>query len=230
MHRRLVAAAVLGLVTAVAAPASAKPPIPGRSVTATLINHTTCTFKLTGGYPYGDGHVTQQPAQTIPPGGSTTWKVIGWATTDADALVIYVYTAQPGAMTTHQRGLLSELWGPGMGSGQADRAITAELAPKAGDRVLTKWRYSAFHRTPLADVLWQTERDQLIVCGVYAHIGCLTTCVDAFSRDVRAFLVADAVADFSAEKHRTALTMAAGSCAATPTTDRLLQDLTEAGS
>lgn len=147
-----------------------------------------------------------------------------------DAGIPVVYTAQPGAMTTHQRGLLSELWGPGMGSGQADRAITAELAPKAGDRVLTKWRYSAFHRTPLADVLWQTERDQLIVCGVYAHIGCLTTCVDAFSRDVRAFLVADAVADFSAEKHRTALAMAAGSCAATPTTDRLLQDLTEAGS
>jgi len=138
-----------------------------------------------------------------------------------------VYTAQPGAMTAHQRGLLAELWGPGMGAAEADRAIVPELAPKPGDSVLTKWRYSAFHRTPLADLLWQTGRDQLIVCGVYAHIGCLTSCVDAFSRDVQPFLVADAVADFSAEKHRTALSMAAGSCAATPTTDLLLQGLGE---
>ncbi|MEY9929168.1 isochorismate hydrolase [Catenulispora sp. GP43] len=146
----------------------------------------------------------------------------------ADLGVPVVYTAQPGAMSPRQRGLLAELWGPGMGAVEADRAIVPELAPKPGDRVLTKWRYSAFHRTPLADVLWQTGRDQLIVCGVFAHIGCLTSCVDAFSRDVQAFLAADAVADFSAEKHRLALAMAAESCAATPTTDRLLRALAEA--
>lgn len=146
----------------------------------------------------------------------------------ADLGIPVVYTAQPGAMTAHQRGLLADLWGPGMDAQEADRAIVADLAPRPGDRVLTKWRYSAFHRTPLADLLWQTGRDQLIVCGVYAHIGCLTTCVDAFSRDVQPFLVADAVADFNAEQHRIALSMAAGSCAATPTTDRLLHQLSEA--
>lgn len=97
MHRRhLVVAAVLGLMPVIAAPAAAKPLVPGRSVTATLINHTSCTFKLTGQYPFGSGHITQEPAATIAPNGTSTWKVIGWATTDPDALAIYVYTAQPG--------------------------------------------------------------------------------------------------------------------------------------
>lgn len=111
---------------------------------------------------------------------------------------------------------------------EPDRAIVPELAPRAGDKVLTKRRHSAFHRTPPADVLWQTGRDQVIVCGVYAHIGCLTSCVEAFSRDVQAFLVADAVADFSPEKHRAALMLAAEVCAMTPTTDQLLRALAEA--
>ena len=90
-------AAVLGLTVLAAAPATGRPLVPGRSVTATLTNHTPCTFQLTGTYPFGSGHITQQPAQTIPAGGTSTWKVIGWsAVSDPDALAIYVYTAQPG--------------------------------------------------------------------------------------------------------------------------------------
>jgi isochorismate hydrolase len=136
-----------------------------------------------------------------------------------------VYSAQPGAMTPRQRGLLTTYWGPGMTADEADRAIVPALAPRQGDLVLTKWRYSAFHRTPLADWLWASGRDQLIVCGVYAHIGCLATALDAFGRDIQPFLIADAIADFSGERHRTALSLAAGCCAATPVTDHLLADL-----
>lgn len=136
-----------------------------------------------------------------------------------------VFTAQPGDMTERQRGLLKDVWGVGMTARAEDRAIIAELAPRPGDRVLTKWRYSAFHRTELMDTYWETGRDQLIVCGVYAHIGCLTTAVDAFSHDIQPFFVADAVADFSDESHRKALSFATECCAAVTTTDRLIADL-----
>jgi len=138
-----------------------------------------------------------------------------------------IYSAQPGAMTARQRGLLMTFWGPGMTAEETDRAVVPELAPRPQDRVLTKWRYSAFHRTPLADLLWESGRDQIIVCGVYAHVGCLVTALDAFSRDVQPFLVADAVADFSSERHGMALSVAAGCCAATPVTDRVLADLAD---
>jgi hypothetical protein len=102
-------AAVLGLMALATTPATARPLVPGRSVTATLTNHTPCTFQLTGQYPFGSGHVTQQPAQTIPPGGTSRWKVIGWsAASDPNALAIYVYTAQPGCQAAGEsRGYLT---------------------------------------------------------------------------------------------------------------------------
>ena len=63
-------------------------------------------------------------------------------------------------------------------------------------------------------------RDQLVVVGVYAHIGVMTTACDAWMRDIQAFVVADAVADFSREDHEMALRWAAGRCAMVVTTDQ----------
>jgi bifunctional isochorismate lyase/aryl carrier protein len=138
-----------------------------------------------------------------------------------------IYTAQPGGMTPAQRGLLQDFWGPGMGV-DADRQIISSLAPDRHDVVLTKWRYSAFHGTTLANVLHRYRCDQLIVCGIYAHIGCLMTACDAFSRDIEAFLVSDAVADFSAEQHRMGVDYAAQRCAVTVGTRAVLDALAAA--
>ncbi|MGW0711056.1 isochorismatase family protein [Streptomyces sp. NPDC002643] len=123
------------------------------------------------------------------------------------------YTAQPGAMDDAERGLLKDFWGPGMRRAPADREIPAELAPGRDDWLLTKWRYSAFFRSGLLERMRAQGRDQLIICGVYAHVGVLMTAVDAFTHDIETFLVADAVADFSAADHRLALDYAARRCA-----------------
>lgn len=138
-----------------------------------------------------------------------------------------VYTAQPGRMTSSQRGLLHDFWGPGMSTDGPDRQITGPLEPRSGDTVLTKWRYSAFHRTGLRELLARWGRDQLIVCGVYASVGCLITACDAYSWDIQPFLAADAVADFSPENHQQALGYAARCCAVTLTTRRLLSSIRE---
>ncbi|MNG95291.1 Isochorismatase [compost metagenome] len=132
------------------------------------------------------------------------------------------YTAQPNQQSDEDRALLNDMWGPGLNKHPEQQAVVSELAPDADDTVLVKWRYSAFHRSPLQEILQESGRDQLIICGVYAHIGCMTTAIDAFMRNIKPFMVADGLADFSREEHLMALRYTAGRCGRVVTTADLL--------
>lgn len=114
-----------------------------------------------------------------------------------------VYTAQPGDQHPARRGLLSDFWGHGLSAGR-DEAIVPDLAPRDGDIEVTKWRYSGFERTDLRQLLAHHGRDQLIVIGVYAHMGCMISATDAFMNDVAPFFAVDAMADFSRDEHEMA--------------------------
>lgn len=136
-----------------------------------------------------------------------------------------IYSAQPAAQSPDERGLLQDFWGNGIGAGPGEASIIDELTPTAADTLLTKWRYSAFVRTSLHDELRSRGRDQLMICGIYAHIGCLMTAAQAFMEEVQPFLLADAVADFSEADHRMALGYAASRCAVTVSTESALEAL-----
>lgn len=136
-----------------------------------------------------------------------------------------LYSAQPGSQSPEDRALLTDFWGKGLDDDPEMTGILDELSPDEEDIVLTKWRYSAFHRTDLLEYLHSQGRDQLIICGVYAHIGCLLTACDAFMKDIQPFFVADAVADFSSEFHVMALNYVSSRCGMTITVDRLLEEL-----
>ncbi|MCS0603354.1 isochorismatase family protein [Streptomyces sp. LP11] len=136
-----------------------------------------------------------------------------------------VYSVQRGGQTPEERGLQLDFWGPGVADDPAALAIPESVAPAAGDTLLTKWKYSAFVRTDLAERMRAAGRDQLVIVGVYAHIGVMMTACDAWMRDLQAFVVADAVADFSPEDHETALRWAAGRCAVVTTTDEVLKSV-----
>lgn len=135
-----------------------------------------------------------------------------------------VYSAQRGGQTPEERGLQLDFWGPGVADDPEALAMPGPVAPEPGDTLLTKWKYSAFARTELDALLRESGRDQLVIVGVYAHIGVLMTAADAWSRDIQAFVVADAVADFSREDHEMALRWAAGRCAVVTTTDALFKE------
>jgi bifunctional isochorismate lyase/aryl carrier protein len=147
----------------------------------------------------------------------------------ADACGVPVfYTAQPVKQDPRERGLQADFWGPGMQLDPDHCAVVAPLEPRSHHTVLTKWRYSAFQRSDFAERLQTAGRDQLIVTGVFGHIGCLATTFEAFVRDIRPFYVADAVADFTRQKHDMALAVAAGCCARVLTTADLLASLAPA--
>lgn len=138
------------------------------------------------------------------------------------------YTAQKGDQFRPDHGLQADLWGPGMSAIPEHEDILPGLAPAPGDIVLLKHRYSAFQRSNLEQLMRARGRDQLMICGIYAHIGCLATAAEAFQRDIEPFAVADAQADFTREKHDLALGWIAATCGVVLSTDRAVAALAEA--
>lgn len=133
------------------------------------------------------------------------------------------YTAQTVNQDRRDRGLQADLWGPGMSDPVEHQPILAALEPAEGDFVLVKHRYSAFQRSNLETLMRVRGRDQLMIAGIYAHIGCLMTAGEAFMRDIEPFFIADALADFSREKHDMAVGYVAATCGVPMTTDRAVE-------
>lgn len=136
-----------------------------------------------------------------------------------------VYTAQPQHQSTEDRALLNDMWGPGLTKVEGKEKVVAALTPSERDTVLTKWRYSAFHRSPLETMMKEQHRDQLLIVGIYGHIGVLQTAVDAFMLDIKPFLVGDAIADFSLDDHIVALNYIARNAGRTVATEEVLNKL-----
>lgn len=137
------------------------------------------------------------------------------------------YTAQPTDQPPGDRALLNDFWGPGLTAPgfQTQQPVVPELQPRQRDTVLTKWRYSAFQRSDLRQRMRDLNRDQIIICGVYAHIGCMSTALEAFMQDVQPFMVIDALSDFSLDEHLMAVNYVSRRCGVSLTLSQLRQAL-----
>ncbi|MDR7419694.1 MAG: cysteine hydrolase [Armatimonadota bacterium] len=104
---------------------------------------------------------------------------------------------------------------PGMGrprqsgkniEGSVYAEILPQLAPQRDEPVVIKRRYSGFHGTDLENILRGLRAETLFVCGVNTNNCVLATVYDAFSRDFRIVVLADACGSMNGEEyHRFAL-------------------------
>lgn len=133
-----------------------------------------------------------------------------------------VYTAQPGDQMPEHRQLLTDFWGAGLKDDPQVTDIHHSIPAQESDIVLTKWRYSAFKFSDLENRMQKWDRDQLVICGVYAHIGCLMSAAEAFMLNIKPFMCGDALADFSREEHDMALKYISTRCGQVIGTNQVL--------
>jgi isochorismate hydrolase len=94
-------------------------------------------------------------------------------------------------------------------SGAQPWPVLAAVGPRPRDLRLRRRRDNGARQETLAAALSAQDCDQVIVTGLHARGGCLRTAMDAHALGVEAFFVADAVADYSRDKHEQALRSAA---------------------
>jgi bifunctional isochorismate lyase / aryl carrier protein len=136
-----------------------------------------------------------------------------------------IYTVCHPCKQVEQRGLLNDFWGPGMTDRVENVDVVDGLTPLEKDYVVVKHKYSAFYMSSLLDTLRLLKRDQLIITGVYSHIGCLATALDALMRDIKVFYMADAVGDFSLDFHMSSLSTVGNCCGQIFLTQQLVNGL-----
>jgi ureidoacrylate peracid hydrolase len=73
--------------------------------------------------------------------------------------------------------------------------IVSELAPRLGDLVISKHRYSGFFQTELDEVLRERDIRNLLFVGWTTSVCVESTVRDAFFRDYRCVVLADCTAE-----------------------------------
>ena len=83
--------------------------------------------------------------------------------------------------------------------------IVDELAPRPGEAIVAKRRYSGFFETGLADLLHDLRVDTLAFCGLQTDCCVMHTVADGFFRGFRPVILEDAVAARTSDGHRHAM-------------------------
>ncbi|SDI33968.1 ureidoacrylate peracid hydrolase [Alteribacillus persepolensis] len=108
-----------------------------------------------------------------------------------------IYTSHVHSKDRGDMGLMADFWEPignqtALVDGTEGIEIFEELAPKEGELLIKKHRYSAFYNTDLETQLRNRGIDTLIITGTVTNMCCESTARDAQFRDYRVIFVSDA--------------------------------------
>ena len=119
--------------------------------------------------------------------------------------VVYVTVSfRPGypEVSSRNKSFAAVTQGGGFVTGEAATAVPPEIAPAAGEVVVTKRRVSAFAGSDLDVVLRACDVDTLVLTGIATSGVVLSTLRQAADLDYRLVVLSDACLDADAEVHR----------------------------
>jgi isochorismate hydrolase len=102
---------------------------------------------------------------------------------------------------TESAGAMGRWWGDVVSDGDKAGEVDPRFAPKKGEKVIRKTRYSAFVGTDLLQYLFAESVSSIVITGVMTHLCCESTARDAFMRDFDVFLVVDGTASKTEDLH-----------------------------
>ena len=142
--------------------------------------------------------------------------------------------ARPVIFTRHvhhpddlDSGIMGWWWEGKCLEGSEESEVHSELAPKPGEKVVFKHRYSAFYNTDLETVLRCLKVEDIVVSGVMTNLCCESTARDAYFRDYRVFFPADGTGTISEKMHLASLLNLAFGFAYVTTVDAIAAQLTD---
>jgi ureidoacrylate peracid hydrolase len=149
-----------------------------------------------------------------------------------------IYTTHAHRQGGCDMGRFKDLWPPimngaGLVEGKPGVEIYPEIAPRPGEIVITKRRYSAFYGTDLEIILRGLGVDTVVISGVTTENCCHATARDALFRDYKVVFLSDATATFdypdvgqggmtAAEVHRATLVILSVSTAHVMSVDEFI--------
>jgi len=136
-----------------------------------------------------------------------------------------IYTRHVHHPDNLDSGLMRWWWQGMCIEGSPESEVHRELAPQAGEKVVTKHRYSAFYNTDLETVLRCMKIEDLVITGVMSNMCCDSTARDAYFRDYRVFFLADATGSINEEMQLASLLNLAFGFAFVTDTDHIVSEL-----
>jgi nicotinamidase-related amidase len=136
-----------------------------------------------------------------------------------------IYTRHVHRADGSDAGIMGWWWEGMCVEGSPESEMHHDLAPQPGEPVILKRRYSAFYNTDLETVLRGFKVEDLVITGIMTNLCCETTTRDAYMRDYRVFIPADATGSVCEEMHLASLLNLAFGFAYVTTADTITQQM-----
>ncbi len=136
-----------------------------------------------------------------------------------------IYTAHVHAGDGSDAGIMKWWWEGMCKEGTPEAQIHPQIAPRPGEKVVKKHRYSGFYNTDLETILRCLNIKDLVITGIMTNLCCESTAREAYYRDYRVFFLLDGTGSVTEEFHLATLKNLAFGFAYVTTVEEIIKSL-----